>query len=402
MWEKGRAFPPSCPAYIRCRPPPLDGYDGGVAEIDEDGRSGPCAPRTLHPASGPDRYRLLFESVAEGLCVIEMFRDEGARAPPDGLIIEVNGAFERQTGLAAAAGRSLRELALGEEWLETLAQVARTGDPVRFEKRAAALGRTLDVYAFRVGGPGSRAVAAAVRDVTARHQAEEELREAKARLSYVLDGSSHGFWDWNLASGRVQFSESWAAILGYHLEELAPHIETWRSLVHPDDLPAVTAAAQASARADPAQYADEYRLRHKDGRWVWVYVRGKVVERDRKGNAVRAAGTCIDVTARRRADESLRAALADNEKLVAELRDALDNVKVLSGFLPICMHCKKIRDDRGYWERMEEYISAHTDALFSHGLCPECLRTHYSEVTDPAERPPVPAGPPRLPTEDPP
>jgi hypothetical protein len=52
-------------------------------------------------------------------------------------------------------------------------------------------------------------------------------------------------------------------------------------------------------------------------------------------------------------------------------------VKTLTGLLPICMHCKRIRDDEGYWARIEEYISAHTDALFSHGICPECLNVHY-------------------------
>lgn len=64
----------------------------------------------------------------------------------------------------------------------------------------------------------------------------------------------------------------------------------------------------------------------------------------------------------------------------AELQAALDEVKTLSGLLPICSHCKKIRDDNGYWNSLEKYLYEHTDALLSHGICPECAQVHYPEV----------------------
>ena len=69
----------------------------------------------------------------------------------------------------------------------------------------------------------------------------------------------------------------------------------------------------------------------------------------------------------------------ERERLVTELREALDNVKTLSGFLPICANCKKIRDDRGYWNAIEEYISQRSEAQFSHGICDECLEKLYPE-----------------------
>ncbi|MBI4800747.1 MAG: hypothetical protein HY794_18820 [Desulfarculus sp.] len=65
-----------------------------------------------------------------------------------------------------------------------------------------------------------------------------------------------------------------------------------------------------------------------------------------------------------------------------ELRQALAEVKALSGLLPICSHCKKIRDDQGYWQALEKYIAAHSQASFSHGVCPECLMEHYPEYSD--------------------
>jgi len=63
-----------------------------------------------------------------------------------------------------------------------------------------------------------------------------------------------------------------------------------------------------------------------------------------------------------------------------ELKQALSQVKQLSGFLPICSHCKKIRDDKGYWNQIESYIHNHSEAEFSHGICPECAREHYPDL----------------------
>jgi hypothetical protein len=69
----------------------------------------------------------------------------------------------------------------------------------------------------------------------------------------------------------------------------------------------------------------------------------------------------------------------EREKLIEELRDALSKVKLLSGFLPICASCKKIRDDKGYWRQIEAYIRDHSEAEFSHGVCPECARKLYPD-----------------------
>lgn len=74
-----------------------------------------------------------------------------------------------------------------------------------------------------------------------------------------------------------------------------------------------------------------------------------------------------------------------NSKLISQkenLEVALSKIKTLSGMLPICSHCKKIRDDKGYWSQVESYIREHTDAEFSHGICPECMKKHYPEYDD--------------------
>ena len=70
----------------------------------------------------------------------------------------------------------------------------------------------------------------------------------------------------------------------------------------------------------------------------------------------------------------------ERERLILELQNALAEVKALSGLLPICSHCKKIRDDQGYWNQIEAYIASRSDATFTHGICPECARKFFPEV----------------------
>lgn len=86
------------------------------------------------------------------------------------------------------------------------------------------------------------------------------------------------------------------------------------------------------------------------------------------------AATIASMTARR------RAALRNEQRIRAELQRALDEIKVLRGILPICMYCKQIRNDGGLWERLEKYLSEHSEAEFTHGICPECYRKHHPEI----------------------
>jgi PAS domain S-box-containing protein len=151
------------------------------------------------------------------------------------------------------------------------------------------------------------AVVATFADVTELRRASAQIGEIKERLSFVIDGSNDGFWDWDVPTGRVKFSRRWASMLGYDLDELEPHVSTWKWMVHPDDLGSVTATVEAHLRGESDLYECEQRVRHKDGRWVWILDRGKVVERDAYGGPVRMAGTHTDITARKLVEEALRA-----------------------------------------------------------------------------------------------
>jgi PAS domain S-box-containing protein len=95
-----------------------------------------------------------------------------------------------------------------------------------------------------------------------------------------------------------------------------------------------------------------------------------------------------DITERKRAEIALQEAAKEREKLIQELQYALDNIKTLQGLIPICSNCKKIRDDQGFWNQVERYISKHTDATFTHGICPDCAKKLYGDLYENAVKKP--------------
>jgi PAS domain S-box-containing protein len=135
-----------------------------------------------------ERYRSLFEFIDAGFCLVELRFGDGDRAV-DYRFLEVNPAFERQTGLTDVVGRWMRDLAPDHEqhWFDLYGRVARTGEPVRFEQLAAALGRWYDVHAYRVDGPGLNRVAILFNDITERRRSEIALQAREAELRLVAD-----------------------------------------------------------------------------------------------------------------------------------------------------------------------------------------------------------------------
>jgi len=147
----------------------------------------------------------------------------------------------------------------------------------------------------------------------------------------------------------------------------------WWGRVHPEEVPVVREALDTHLSGQVDRIDVSFRLRSADGAWRWVRAVGRVVKRDGDGRPIRLAGTVRDITERRAEQDQLRAALAGNEKLVADLQMALGRVRTLSGLLPMCAWCKRIRNDEGYWAQIESYISANSEAKVSHGMCPDCF-----------------------------
>jgi PAS domain S-box-containing protein len=166
---------------------------GLIEEVAE--RTWAAMERARAEAAGRDseaRYRLLFDSIDEGFCVVEViFEGDVAR---DYRFLEMNRAFGALTGLVDAAGHTIRELRPRHEehWYETYGRIARTGVPERFVHEAQSLGeRWFDVYAFRVGDPQARKVAMLFKDITAQRRTEQALIEADRRKDDFLAVLAH-------------------------------------------------------------------------------------------------------------------------------------------------------------------------------------------------------------------
>ena len=142
-------------------------------------------------------------------------------------------------------------------------------------------------------------------DVTESERHEQALRDSEERLQRVLTGSNDGFWDWNVTTGEVQFSERLAAMIGYTLDEMPPHVSTWERLIHPDDAAQVQRVLRDHFEQRVDTYETEHRLLCRNGEWKWILDRGKVVERDGDGRPVRMAGTHTDISKRKLAEREL-------------------------------------------------------------------------------------------------
>lgn len=127
------------------------------------------------------------------------------------------------------------------------------------------------------------------------------------RYKSSIEGTNVGTWEWNIQTGATVFNEKWAEIVGYTLEELEPvSIETWMKLAHPDDVEESGRRLNACFERKSEFYEFEARMKHKNGRWVWVYDRGKVFEWTEDGKPLLMYGTHQDITERKEKEEKLR------------------------------------------------------------------------------------------------
>ena len=135
--------------------------------------------------------------------------------------------------------------------------------------------------------------------------AAAELRDKREWLTLALAGGRLGLWHWDVVTGKSLYSDECATMLGYTVGELASVAETWESLVHPDDMPAVLVALQDYLSGQSYQYEAEHRLLCKSGDWRWILTRGRVVECHDDGTTKRLAGTHLDITERKAAELAL-------------------------------------------------------------------------------------------------
>lgn len=141
-----------------------------------------------------------------------------------------------------------------------------------------------------------------------RKRAEEALLLEQWRLESNIEGTHVGTWEWNVQTGETVFNEQWAEIIGYTLDELKPlNISVWEKYAHPDDLKQSNSLLQRHFSDELPYYNCECRMKHKDGSWVWIHDRGRVITRTEDGKPLMMYGTHSDITERKQAEQVVKA-----------------------------------------------------------------------------------------------
>ncbi|MBI4779986.1 MAG: PAS domain-containing protein [Oscillatoriophycideae cyanobacterium NC_groundwater_1537_Pr4_S-0.65um_50_18] len=154
----------------------------------------------------------------------------------------------------------------------------------------------------------------------------QSLRQSEERLQLALAGSGDGLWDWNIATGEAYLSPRWQEMLGYEAGELANHISTWQTLIHPEDRPWLMERLEKHLQNPQIPYGFDYRLQTKSGEWKWVGTYGKVVAYDDQGRPVRMAGTHKDISDRKRHEAERKAAEEAMQESNTRFRNLAANV----------------------------------------------------------------------------
>ncbi len=160
-----------------------------------------------------------------------------------------------------------------------------------------------------------------IENINDRKLAEIALHDEKERMSNVLAGTNAGTWELNIQTGEAAYNERWAAIAGYTLEELQPiDLNTWRNLVHPDDLKLSDEKLKACFEKNETYYECECRLKHKEGYLVWVLDRGKVISRTEDGQPLLISGTQTDISAIKNAEQAVK----EKQALLETILNSID------------------------------------------------------------------------------
>ncbi len=222
------------------------------------------------------------------------------------------------------------------------------------------------------------------RDITDQLAAERDADDQRQRLELALETTEQGLWDWTVPTQTMIYSDQVPAMVGDRPEDWPDGVHSWRARIHPDDRAAVDAALTTHLKGDSRFYEAEYRMRHRDGTWLWMLDKGKVVARDDDGKAVRVIGTHADITQRREAEERLKAlarALEDSNRNLEQFayvasHDLQEPLRMVSSYLGLIKRRKAdVLDDEA-----QEFIGYATDgALRMSQLITDLL--DYSRVT---------------------
>jgi PAS domain S-box-containing protein len=309
-----------------------------------------------------EKYRLLFEKVTDAIMLIDAGTLE---------IQEVNDAFVTLYGYSREEVRSIKVTELAGATEAESASLRKTltenSGPVaiRWHRKKDATVFPVEITSGMFRLKGRTMICAIIRDITARMRFEKALQESENKFRDLSEKSIVGIYLIQ-DNAFAYVNPTFARIFGYSVDELIGKKRP-ENLVSLEDWPIVQATLAERLHGEAPFVHYEYRGTTKNGGTVAL---DAYDTRTMFQGRPAVIGSVLDVTERKRAEE-------ERERLIV---DHLDKIKTLRGLLPICSYCKKIRDKTGRWNQIEEYISANSEAAFTHGICPECAARAFPEL----------------------
>ena len=332
------------------------------------------------------RRRLLFEQSRDGIVILN----------EDGQVIEANHRYADMLGYTMDEIQQLHIWDWDVKWTkEQLLEMSRAVDDqghhceTRHRRKDGTL---LDVEINANGAVhrGQRLIFCVCRDISERKQTEARLRDELVRRRILVEQSRDGIVVLDQNGKVVEANQRYAEMLGYTMDEIHHlHVWDWDTKWTREQLLEMIRTVDNSGdhfetrhrRKDGTLYDVEIstngahfetRHRRKDGTLYDVEV--KTNETVFQGQKLIFC-VCRDITARKHAEN-------ERDKLIRELREAAKEIKTLRGILPFCSFCKKIRNDKGYWEQVDIYIEKYSHADITHGICPDCMRRNYPDMIE--------------------
>ena len=266
-------------------------------------------------------------------------------------------------------GKNLMELSPGLKEtgrLEPYREVMKTGEPLTLDdvtvhSKYGVI--RIAIKAFKVGD-GLGIISS---DITERIQTQEALKASEEKLKSVIESANDVIFQLSPLGIITYVSPNVKELYGFEVDELVgSHFK----------------------KTTPANEVHKVLKSLKEVLSGKVIKNFEITQMDRKGNTlqieinvtpVRKGGKIIAVQEVMRDITERKLVEREREKLIEELSQALKKIKTLRGLIPICSHCKKVRDDQGFWNQVESFIAEHSEAEFSHSICPECAKTHYPD-----------------------
>lgn len=269
-------------------------------------------------------------------------------SPPDclpaGVLDELQDWIRRRFEGGTDGGRADEPIPASADFRDYLVQEVVDDDAGRIGLMIAANSSRLADFHDRFTTSSDDAFSAFAGQVGAIHESRkrretitaqvERIRLSEERLSLALEGSNVGLWDWNLATGRVHYSEQWKRMIGHAGEEISDSFEEWLGRLHPEDRERSLKTASACSTRPGGSFEQTFRLKHRNGSWKWIVARGFTICSE-NGVPVRVMGTHIDVTAYKRLENRLRRA-ENNQRLAKEAAERESRAK--SSFLANVSH----------------------------------------------------------------